>query len=376
MAVRKIKRSWWVDFQFDGRRFRRRSPENSRSGAVAFELLLRQRIARGERILRNTEQSGDRLFAEFATVWYESYVKSNNKFSEQRAKEAILRLSLVPFFGSSRVGEINAYQMEQYKSKLIADGMSGKTIRNRLTVLNKCLACAYDWLALDGSPPKTKWPRISPPKTDYLSPEECTALLKHADGIVYEMILTTLRTGMRQGEIKGLQWSSLDWNSRTVVVRHSFCDVRKVLDTPKSNKERYIPLDIDAAEMLHRRKRTTGYVFLDGSKPFSSPLLNLRLAAVCRRAGLRKVTWHTLRHTFATHLAMRGVPLNVVQSLLGHASITTTMRYAHVAPSTLRSAIDLLNPSSASMIALGQPGVNLWAAAQTSKLTQVQRRAA
>jgi integrase len=203
--------------------------------------------------------------------------------------------------------------------------------------------------------PKVKWPKCPPSRTDYLTPAECELLLASADGTIKEMALTALRTGMRQGELKALQWSSIDWETRSIVVRHSYCDVRKVLDTPKSNKERYIPLDIDVYELLFRRKWTSGFVFLDpnNKKPFCSPKLNLRLAKVCRQAGLRKITWHVLRHTFASQLAMKGVPLNTVQSLLGHSSITTTMRYAHVAPSTLRTAIDLLNPKTALHVDFG-----------------------
>src|SRR5262249_55167270 len=135
-------------------------------------------------------------------------------------------------------------------------------------------------------------------------------------------------------------------------------------DTPKNNRERHIPLDIDVYEMLHNRKQTTGYVFLDGTKPFNSPRLNNRLAKVCKRAGLRRITWHVLRHTFASHLAMKSVPLNAVQALLGHSSITTTMRYTHVAPSTLRSAIEMLNPKTAVHGDFGQPGVNQWKVAE------------
>jgi integrase len=109
--------------------------------------------------------------------------------------------------------------------------------------------------------PKVKWPKCPPPRTDYLSSEECELLLAHSDTIIGEMILTALRTGMRQGELKGLQWSSINWQNRSIAVRHSYCDVRQVLDTPKSNKERYIPLDIDVYEMLHRRKESTGLAF-------------------------------------------------------------------------------------------------------------------
>jgi site-specific recombinase XerD len=95
-------------------------------------------------------------------------------------------------------------------------------------------------------------------------------------------------------------------------------------------------------------------------KAFSTEQLNGRLAHVCRRAGLRIITWHKLRHTFATHLAMRGTPLNVVQTLLGHSSVTTTMRYAHATPSSLRQAIELLNPNSFPTTDFGQPVGNLW----------------
>ena len=108
----------------------------------------------------------------------------------------------------------------------------------------------------------------------------------------------------------------------------------------------------------------TGYVFLDASKrPFDHQRLKVRLAGVCKRAGLRRIGWHTLRHTFASHLAMRGVPLGAVQALLGHSTITTTMRYAHLAPSTLRTAIDLLDLGEPSV---GQPAGNRWLEAQQS----------
>jgi hypothetical protein len=199
MAVRKIRNSWWVDFSFDHERFRKRSPENSRAGALAYELVLRQRLARGEPAGGpQRQQSNDISFEEFAGKWFEEYVIPNNKFSEQRIKRYTLKSSLVPFFGLMRVGDISTHHIEQYKARKMKDGLANKSIKNHLTVLSKCLSSAYQWLELPSKPPEIPWPKCPPPHTDYLSPDECEILLSHAKGVVREMILMALRTGMRQ----------------------------------------------------------------------------------------------------------------------------------------------------------------------------------
>lgn len=373
MTARTIKGSWWIDFRSNHTRYRKRSPDNSRTGAQAYETILRQKLARGEPIDTPVPQQ-EELFESFSRKWFDDYVVPNNKYSEQRTKKYILKASLVPFFGKTPVGKITSHHTEQYKARLAKNGLTGKTIRNRLTVLNKCLASAYEWLELGASPPKIKWPSGASCRTDYLSPEECELLLSHADGVIREMILTALRTGMRQGELKGVQWSSIDWQNQSVAVRHSRCDYRKTLDTPKSNRERHMPLDVDVHEMLYARKKSVGYVFTDADgQPFDNKRLNRRLTNICNKAGLRRVTWHVLRHTFASHLAMRGVPLHIVQALLGHANIGTTMRYAHVAPSALRPAIDMLNPKRMLNLDLGQPVGNRWLRTQQEEITRGAR---
>jgi integrase len=174
------------------------------------------------------------------------------------------------------------------------------------------------------------------------------------------VILTALRTGMRHGELAGLQWPSIDWQNRTITVRHSRCARTGKLESPKSNRERHIPMDIDVYETLFKRKQSTGFVFLDSGRSFAPKRLLGEFQEVRYKAGLRHLGWHTLRHTFASHLAMRGAPLHVVQKLLGHSTIATTMRYAHVAPSALRTAIEMLNPKQAFNAEFGQPAGNQW----------------
>jgi integrase len=344
-------------------RYRKKSPENSRTGALAYEAMLKHKLARGEQIDHGTSTGEqNQTFETFAKRWFEEYVTTNNKCSETRIKEYTLKSSLVPFFERIPVKDIKTHHIEQFKSKKMKAGLANKTIKNHLTVLNKCLVCAYDWLGITAKPPVIKWPKCPPPETDYLSADECELLLSHSTGTVREMILMALRTGMRQGELKGLQWSSIDWENRVVLIKHSLCDRAKDIGSPKSNRIRSIPLDSDLYEVLFRRRMSTGYVFTNNKgRILNHSWLTYYLDKVCDRAGLRRITWHVLRHTFASHLAMKGVPLNTVRTLLGHSTIIMTMRYAHVAPSTLRSAIDLLNPKNQySSSTLGQPVGNAW----------------
>lgn len=369
-----------MDFMFDHTRYRKRSPENSRLGALAYEATIRQRLARGEPSDNAAACACEEpLFEEFALKWFEQYVLPNNKFSEQRNRGYILRNSLVPFFGKKRPTEITSQLIEQYKTTKIRDGLKNKTLRNHLSLLNRCLATAYEWLELDGGPPKIKWPKSAPIEMDFLSFGECEALLSAAGGIDYEMILTAVRTGLRQGELKGLQWRSIDWENRIIAVRYSRDDLTGTLVPPKSNRIRYIPMDADVYEMLYRRKKDVGYVFLAAlGQPFDHRSITRRLRIVCERAGLRRIGWHTLRHTFASHLVMRGVPLTAAKELMGHTSITTTMRYSHLAPSILREAIDMLNPKTIVSRDFGQPVVNRWLGSQQdrSAVEDLTRKAA
>ena len=94
--------------------------------------------------------------------------------------------------------------------------------------------------------------------------------------------------------------------------------------------------------MLEEKPDKEGLVFNDSSKCLYQNTCIDRLHAVCRKAGLRNIGWHALRHTFASHLAMRGITMIALQQLLGHSSISTTMIYAHLSPSSLNDSIKLL----------------------------------
>lgn len=343
MAVRKIRKSWWVDFRFKGTRYRRRSPDNSQAGAKAYELVLRQRLANGEPLDDSEKQTEQKqTFEEFAWKWFEIYVKNNNKYGEIVIKRYNLKAHLIPYFGKILIGEIKDLQVEGYKAKKISKGLSNKTINNHLTVLSKCLKTAQEWLDLEKIP-KIKRLKVPPQKFDFLSYQEAELLLNYSRSIWHEMILVSLKTGLRLGELRGLDWSDINWENATLTVRRSLCGFRNIIEPTKNHKVRFIPLVSSVCDVLGRRSRKNGFIFTDkNGEPFRKKRLYYQLNKICQVAHLRKIGWHTFRHTFASHLAMRGVPLKFIQEFLGHSDIRMTFRYSHLTRSSLSEAINVL----------------------------------
>src|SRR5215472_14600564 len=120
---------------------------------------------------------------------------------------------------------------------------------------------------------------------------------------------------------------------------------RGQVGSPKNGRSREVPLSDETVRILKAHRHLRGeLVFCDErgeSLAYEAGRDPLRRA--CRRAGLRNVGWHTLRHTFASHLAMRGVPLKAIQELMGHSTIEMTMRYAHLSPTVKRDAVAQLD---------------------------------
>src|SRR5690242_17367793 len=117
MAVRKINKSWRVDFWWDYHRYRLRSPENTKAGAEAYEVVLRRKLTNGEPIGKTVQMAQQgQTFEQFAWEWFDKYVVSNNKHQEQRMKRYILKSSLIPFFGKMPLEKITTQHVEQYKA--------------------------------------------------------------------------------------------------------------------------------------------------------------------------------------------------------------------------------------------------------------------
>lgn len=343
MSVRRRGKVYWVDFSFNRKRYRKPSPDNSYKGAQAYELLIRQKLARGE-VLDEKPQVKQMMFCELALQWLESYVKNNNKPSEYINRRYILKSTVIPFFGKKIVSEIKSYDIEMYKSYLLQKRrVNPKTVNNYLCILSRCLKSALEWQIIEFMP-KIKLMKVPPYKYDYLTDEEAIELLKHARGHWHDMILLAIRTGLRFGEIIALKWEDINLRERTLTVNRNI--VRGIEGSPKNNKTRIVPLTASVLFMLKERPREYEKVFyFRKGLPLKHDFCRDNLHAICKEAGLRKIGWHQLRHSFASHLAARRNSIVAIKELLGHSDIKTTMRYAHVNLPVLQGAIDTLEPS-------------------------------
>jgi integrase len=294
---------------------------------------------------------------EFSTTFLETS-KLRNKPSTIDSKIKILKWHLLPLIGDLRLDEITYTTIEDLKLALASqrvkrprhkreDGqpqvLQPKTVNKSLMVLHRMLVVARKRGLIDFVP-DFEWLRAPLGEFDFLSFDEAQRLIDAAEGQLRTMIIVALKTGMRHGELLALRWQDVDLVAGRFIVRQNV--VRGVIGTPKSGKPREIPMSEEARSALKAHRHLRGpYVFcnMDGKMLTDSELKNPLTHAI-KRAGLaRSIGWHCLRHTFASHLAMRGATLRVIQELLGHSTITMTMRYAHLAPEIARDAVRLLD---------------------------------
>jgi integrase len=261
----------------------------------------------------------------------------------------MLRIHLVPFFDTTPVHKIDEEQVERFVRELEAKDLAPKSIANALGTLHSLIEFAIKkkWVKTPNPVKNVEKPAraSADPDVHFLDAEEVEALLRavpdDALGRVERvMYLTAAMTGLRQGELLGLRWRDVDWTAQRIRVRRNF--VRGEFGSPKSKRStRSVPLTRRVAAELERLSQDSPYkgddelVFahpLTG-KPIDRSKLLKRFKAALKRAEVRPVRFHDLRHTFGTRMAAAGIPMRTLQEFMGHRDFKTTLIYADYAPS-------------------------------------------
>ena len=240
------------------------------------------------------------------------------------------------FFKRKRIDEISGWDVERFKASRVKQ-VSKSTVNRELAVLKRLFTLAVDWNLVEKNPvKKVAMYRIEEKVMRVLSQDEEQKLIDAAAPHFKSLIIVAINTGMRRGELLALQWEQVDLQSSMITIKQS-----------KNGKVRHIPINKKAQEALQSIPEPhEGHVFIYRGLPIK--VVKTAFAGAVRRAGILHCTLHSTRHTFATRLVLAGVDLATVMQLMGHASISTTMKYAHPSPLHKREAVkrlDLTQPT-------------------------------
>jgi integrase len=262
--------------------------------------------------------------------------------------EEVVRLHLKPYLGNTKLDRISALQVQSlYRSKLDS-GLSPRTVQIIHTTLYKALKQAVRWLLVPRNvadsvdPPKAPKKEIKP-----LDEGQVKSLLEAVEGDKLEALyILAITTGMRSGELLGLQWEDLDLRAGILQVKRTVFNGR--VEAPKTVKgRRSIRLTQSSIRALQEHEKVGEWLFCTkvGTPLSVHNLHNRSWKPLLKRAELPVGTrFHDLRHTCATLLLTKGVHPKIVQEMLGHSSITITLdTYSHILPNMQEKAVKAMD---------------------------------
>jgi len=278
-------------------------------------------------------------FKTFSAEYLEKWSRLEKKPSSyKRDGYSVDRLK--EYFGRKSITVISRKDVERYVAHR-RQTVSKATTNRELCCLKNMLRKAVDWEYLTINPAwGVKQAKEEPKEFDYLTLDEVDRLLESCLPHLKTFLILAIYTGLRKGELFGLEWRDVDLtkdNRGMITVR----------DT-KNHETRYIPMNKKVRQAIenHPKRIVDGKVCdaifcNEKGRPLKDPRTAFRTSL--DDAGIeRQVRVHDLRHTFASHLVMKGVDMRSVAKLMGHKDIKVTMRYSHLAPEHLQAAVDSL----------------------------------
>jgi integrase len=243
-------------------------------------------------------------------------------------------------------------ELERLRDNMLAAKLSAQTAKLTLAHASKMYVWARKEGLVDCENPlvHVDKPSLAGRDSDFnfLTRDEVAKLLRWSSTNQpneHPLYATAVFTGLRLGEAYGLRWTDVNLTSGLVTFRRSF------RTTPKSGKARHVPLHPELAATLTAwqggcRATPEGLVFPTKTGKMRNKDNDYGLKEALKKSGCRPVGFHELRHTFASHFIMAGNNILTLQKLLGHSSITVTMRYAHLAPDFMRQEVARMGYSS------------------------------
>ena len=286
-------------------------------------------------------------FGEIFRQHYFPQVQHNHKNTRSIQRElSLFNLWISPTIGNRPMREIIPLHLEKIKKEMIKAGRSARSVQYALAVVRQMFAYAQRNRLFTGQNPADKTGGVKRPKVDnrrtrFLSREEASVLLaelKKRSPDVHDMALFSLHTGARAGEIFSLQWGDIDFDQATVIFKDTKSDKNRagfLTDELKAILLQRRPKDAAAAALVFLGRGGVKIAQISDSFSRAVDKTNLNEGVTDRR---QRVTFHTLRHTFASWLAIDGINPFHLKELLGHSDLKLTERYSHLSESALKEA--------------------------------------
>ena len=312
--------------------------------ATADRVLLRM-VAEEEEKAGKPQAAVGVTFAEAADEWLRDRTADGCRAHTLRDYQATAE-RLKGEWGEAAVVDITPQMVEAYKTKIRDTGVSPRTVNRHLVVAGGIFNRAGAKWGITHNPAAAKVvkrlrePSYSAGKINFLTLEQVEALVRATpDEQDAALFFTAAMTGLRQGELLALTWADVDFPRDGLHVRHAYDTTAKQVHTPKSGKVRTVPMVGGVATRLAALGQRDSFtadddlVFPDWTGGHQSHMeLRSRFYAALGAAGLKRIRFHDLRHTFATWCAGEGEDLSDIQAWMGHAHQSTTEIYRHYVP--------------------------------------------
>ncbi len=336
--------TWFLDYTFKGKRYRKKVGTSKKVALLELKDI-EVRISKGEYKFEPNQITIKEFFEIF-----NKYSSVNHAPSTFKRYKAIVDNFLFYLESKRDVAYLSDLHSELFEDFKIfrrttplnyREFAKTNTVNMELvslgTMFNYAIKCNYLKENPTESVQKLKVTDAKKPR--FLTEEEVDLLLQSCGEYLYPIFFTFLNTGMRLGELIHLTWKDVDLKQKKIHI------VSKEFWNPKTG-ERTIPMNEEIKNLLKELKsKSIGSLFVFPGKNGEKLKLKLRerFMTITKKCGFPDVTKiHSLRHTFASHLVMKGVDLPTVKNLMGHSDIQTTMIYAHLAPDHLADAVEKL----------------------------------